>query len=51
MPTIFSNSKELLSLHSRLLDQLETRLAQWQTNDAIGDIFEKLAPYLKRYTT
>lgn len=47
LATVFSNSKELLKLHTGVLLQLEQRLANWEQEDGIGDLFARLAPFLK----
>eukprot|EP00051_Salpingoeca_urceolata_P027192 m.480365 g.480365 ORF g.480365 m.480365 type:complete len:1010 (+) comp21809_c0_seq1:681-3710(+) len=51
LSTIFSNSKELKSLHCDLLKQLQDLVEDWEESDGIGPTFARLAPVLKIYTT
>ncbi|XP_072256342.1 FYVE, RhoGEF and PH domain-containing protein 4 isoform X3 [Pyxicephalus adspersus] len=47
---IFSNIVSIHSFHSSfLLPELETRMRDWCNNPRIGDILQKLAPFLKMY--
>ncbi|KAM9313186.1 FYVE, RhoGEF and PH domain-containing protein 4 [Gastrophryne carolinensis] len=47
---IFSNITSIYSFHSSfLLPELEGRMREWSTNPRIGDILQKLAPFLKMY--
>ncbi|KAM5170310.1 FYVE, RhoGEF and PH domain-containing protein 4 isoform 2-T2 [Mantella aurantiaca] len=47
---IFSNILSIYSFHSSfLLPELEGRMREWSNNPRIGDILQKLAPFLKMY--
>ncbi|XP_075066422.1 FYVE, RhoGEF and PH domain-containing protein 4 isoform X2 [Mixophyes fleayi] len=47
---IFSNITSIYSFHSSfLLPALEDRMNEWSVSPRIGDIFQKLAPFLKMY--
>ncbi|XP_043944047.1 FYVE, RhoGEF and PH domain-containing protein 4 isoform X2 [Protopterus annectens] len=47
---IFSNISSINSFHSQfLLPALEKRMQEWDTTPRIGDILQKLAPFLKMY--
>uniref|UniRef100_A0A8C5R2F9 FYVE, RhoGEF and PH domain containing 3 n=1 Tax=Leptobrachium leishanense TaxID=445787 RepID=A0A8C5R2F9_9ANUR len=48
---IFSNISSIYCFHDKfLLPELKTRITQeWDTNPRIGDILQKLAPFLKMY--
>ncbi|XP_061418672.1 FYVE, RhoGEF and PH domain-containing protein 4-like [Lethenteron reissneri] len=47
---IFSNLPSIHSFHRDfLLPELEQRMQEWDTNPRIGDILQKLAPFLKMY--
>ncbi|XP_051885943.1 FYVE, RhoGEF and PH domain-containing protein 4-like isoform X2 [Pristis pectinata] len=47
---IFSNISSIYVFHSQfLLPELETRMNLWNTTPQIGDILQKLAPFLKMY--
>ncbi|XP_077308214.1 FYVE, RhoGEF and PH domain-containing protein 3 [Lithobates pipiens] len=48
---IFSNISSIYCFHGQfLLPELKTRITQeWSTNPRIGDILQKLAPFLKMY--
>ncbi|XP_029008723.1 FYVE, RhoGEF and PH domain-containing protein 4a isoform X4 [Betta splendens] len=47
---IFSNTSSIYAFHSGfLLPDLEKRMEQWQSNPRIGDILQKLTPFLKMY--
>ncbi|XP_075431016.1 FYVE, RhoGEF and PH domain-containing protein 3 [Ascaphus truei] len=48
---IFSNISSIYCFHGQfLLPELKTRITQeWNTNPRIGDILQKLAPFLKMY--
>ncbi|KAJ1110336.1 hypothetical protein NDU88_007689 [Pleurodeles waltl] len=48
---IFSNISSIYRFHGQfLLPELKTRITQeWSTNPRIGDILQKLAPFLKMY--
>ncbi|CAJ0938283.1 unnamed protein product [Ranitomeya imitator] len=48
---IFSNISSIYCFHCQfLLPELKTRITQeWNTNPRIGDILQKLAPFLKMY--
>ncbi|XP_038635865.1 FYVE, RhoGEF and PH domain-containing protein 4a isoform X3 [Scyliorhinus canicula] len=47
---IFSNISSIYTFHSQfLLPELETRMNLWNTTPQIGDILQKLAPFLKMY--
>ncbi|MFT7812560.1 FYVE, RhoGEF and PH domain-containing protein 4-like isoform X1 [Arapaima gigas] len=47
---IFSNISSIHTFHSQfLLPDLEKRMSQWDTTPRIGDILQKLTPFLKMY--
>uniref|UniRef100_A0A8C3X5N5 FYVE, RhoGEF and PH domain containing 3 n=1 Tax=Catagonus wagneri TaxID=51154 RepID=A0A8C3X5N5_9CETA len=48
---IFSNISSIYRFHGQfLLPELQTRITQeWDTNPRLGDILQKLAPFLKMY--
>ncbi|XP_012575965.1 PREDICTED: FYVE, RhoGEF and PH domain-containing protein 4 isoform X1 [Condylura cristata] len=47
---IFSNIASIHAFHSKfLLPELEKRMQEWDTTPRIGDILQKLAPFLKMY--
>ncbi|XP_058139012.1 FYVE, RhoGEF and PH domain-containing protein 4 isoform X3 [Dasypus novemcinctus] len=47
---IFSNISSINVFHSKfLLPELEKRMQEWETTPRIGDILQKLAPFLKMY--
>uniref|UniRef100_UPI00398E6179 FYVE, RhoGEF and PH domain-containing protein 4-like isoform X1 n=2 Tax=Pristiophorus japonicus TaxID=55135 RepID=UPI00398E6179 len=47
---IFSNISSIYTFHNQfLLPELETRMNLWTTTPQIGDILQKLAPFLKMY--
>ncbi|XP_029455888.1 LOW QUALITY PROTEIN: FYVE, RhoGEF and PH domain-containing protein 4 [Rhinatrema bivittatum] len=47
---IFSNTESINTFHSRfLLPELEKRMTEWESTPRIGDILQKLAPFLKMY--
>ncbi|MBZ3873464.1 FYVE, RhoGEF and PH domain-containing protein 4 [Sciurus carolinensis] len=47
---IFSNISSINAFHSKfLLPELEKRMQEWDTTPRIGDILQKLAPFLKMY--
>ncbi|XP_054686997.1 FYVE, RhoGEF and PH domain-containing protein 4 isoform X5 [Grus americana] len=47
---IFSNISSINVFHSKfLLPELEKRMQEWTTTPRIGDILQKLAPFLKMY--
>ncbi|XP_023572054.1 FYVE, RhoGEF and PH domain-containing protein 4 isoform X2 [Octodon degus] len=47
---IFSNISSIHAFHSKfLLPELEKRMQEWDTTPRIGDILQKLAPFLKMY--
>ncbi|XP_053574993.1 FYVE, RhoGEF and PH domain-containing protein 4 isoform X2 [Bombina bombina] len=47
---IFSNISSIHSFHSQfLLIELEKRMKEWSVSPRIGDILQKLAPFLKMY--
>ncbi|XP_077122769.1 FYVE, RhoGEF and PH domain-containing protein 4 isoform X1 [Ranitomeya variabilis] len=47
---IFSNILSIYSFHSSfLLPDLEDRMKEWSVSPRIGDILQKLAPFLKMY--
>ncbi|XP_038628750.1 FYVE, RhoGEF and PH domain-containing protein 3 [Tachyglossus aculeatus] len=48
---IFSNISSIYCFHGKfLLPELQTRITcEWNTNPRIGDILQKLAPFLKMY--
>ncbi|XP_022535329.2 FYVE, RhoGEF and PH domain-containing protein 4a isoform X3 [Astyanax mexicanus] len=47
---IFSNISSINAFHSQfLLPDLEKRMGEWETTPRIGDILQKLTPFLKMY--
>ncbi|XP_076848481.1 FYVE, RhoGEF and PH domain-containing protein 4a isoform X3 [Brachyhypopomus gauderio] len=47
---IFSNISSINAFHSQfLLPDLEKRMGEWQSTPRIGDILQKLTPFLKMY--
>jgi FYVE/RhoGEF/PH domain-containing protein 5/6 len=50
MAMILSNVGNLHMLNSELLKELETRMATWDNDPRLGDIFVKRAPFLKLYS-
>ncbi|XP_029463603.1 FYVE, RhoGEF and PH domain-containing protein 1 isoform X2 [Rhinatrema bivittatum] len=47
---IFSNICSIYCFHKQfLLPELEKRMQEWDSNPRIGDILQKLAPFLKMY--
>ncbi|XP_016047454.2 FYVE, RhoGEF and PH domain-containing protein 4 isoform X2 [Erinaceus europaeus] len=47
---IFSNISSIHAFHSKfLLPELEKRMQEWDRSPRIGDILQKLAPFLKMY--
>ncbi|XP_067998250.1 FYVE, RhoGEF and PH domain-containing protein 4 isoform X3 [Melanerpes formicivorus] len=47
---IFSNISSINAFHSKfLLPELEKRMQEWTATPRIGDILQKLAPFLKMY--
>ncbi|XP_041130054.1 FYVE, RhoGEF and PH domain-containing protein 1-like [Polyodon spathula] len=47
---IFSNICSIYRFHQQfLLPELEKRMQEWDSNPRIGDILQKLAPFLKMY--
>ncbi|KAG8429418.1 hypothetical protein GDO86_020233, partial [Hymenochirus boettgeri] len=47
---IFSNICSIYCFHQQfLLPELEKRMQEWDSNPRIGDILQKLAPFLKMY--
>ncbi|XP_061532863.1 FYVE, RhoGEF and PH domain-containing protein 4a isoform X2 [Phycodurus eques] len=47
---IFSNISSINTFHSQfLLPDLETRMGEWESTPRIGDILQKLTPFLKMY--
>lgn len=46
---IFSNVSHLLPIHQTLLEQLQTRLNQWNDSQCVGDILLKMAPFFRLY--
>ncbi|KAB0388195.1 hypothetical protein FD755_003151 [Muntiacus reevesi] len=47
---IFSNISSINAFHSKfLLPELEKRMQEWESTPRIGDILQKLAPFLKMY--
>ncbi|XP_063288802.1 FYVE, RhoGEF and PH domain-containing protein 1 isoform X1 [Pelobates fuscus] len=47
---IFSNICSIYCFHQKfLLPELEKRMQEWDSNPRIGDILQKLAPFLKMY--
>ena len=51
LQVIFGNVEQILDLNNNLLDQLRDRVANWSETQLLGDIFIKIAPFLKLYST
>ncbi|XP_071820059.1 epithelial cell-transforming sequence 2 oncogene-like [Apostichopus japonicus] len=47
---MFADANVLRSIHRSFLDELETRLAEWNSQQCVGDCFIKLQSKLKAYT-
>eukprot|EP01133_Synstelium_polycarpum_P021330 gene21330-25617_t len=47
---IFGHIEDLLTVNRELLNSIQDRMTTWFSNKRMGDIFLKLAPYLKMYT-
>ncbi|KAG8132185.1 hypothetical protein E2320_010063 [Naja naja] len=48
---IFSNISSIYQFHSQFfLPELKSRMEDWDSNPRIGDIIQKLAPFLKMYS-
>ncbi|XP_078064240.1 LOW QUALITY PROTEIN: FYVE, RhoGEF and PH domain-containing protein 1-like, partial [Mustelus asterias] len=48
--SIFSNICSIYCFHQQfLLPELERRMLEWESNPRLGDILQKLAPFLKMY--
>mmetsp|Transcript_16673 Transcript_16673/g.42641 ORF Transcript_16673/g.42641 Transcript_16673/m.42641 type:complete len:574 (+) Transcript_16673:163-1884(+) len=48
---IFSNIEDILSINEDILKALELRLADWNAQSCLGDVFLRLVPILKQYQT
>eukprot|EP01132_Coremiostelium_polycephalum_P002890 gene2890-3592_t len=48
--TIFSNIEIIFGVHKTFLSDFESRIEKWTDTQKIGDIFLKMAPYLRSYT-
>lgn len=47
---IFSNIEDILQMNTVLLHDLEERMESWSDGQCIGDLFVRLAPFLRIYT-
>jgi len=47
---IFGNLEHILIINRELLDSLRKRMEQWETNDSLGDVMNKLIPWLQLYS-
>ncbi|XP_042322287.1 FYVE, RhoGEF and PH domain-containing protein 2 isoform X2 [Sceloporus undulatus] len=48
---IFSNISSIYNFHAKFfLPELQKRMEHWETNPRIGDIIQKVAPFLKMYS-
>ncbi|EGG21050.1 pleckstrin domain-containing protein [Cavenderia fasciculata] len=47
---IFGHIEDLLTVNRELLCNIQDRMTTWKDNKKLGDIFLKLAPFLKMYT-
>lgn len=47
---IFSNLEDILQMNTVLLHDLEERMQAWSEAQCIGDLFVRLAPFLRIYT-
>ncbi|EFA85781.1 pleckstrin domain-containing protein [Heterostelium album PN500] len=47
---VFGHIEDLLTVNRELLNSIQDRMTTWYSNKKMGDIFLKLAPYLKMYT-
>jgi len=50
LEVIFSNIAEIRPINQMLLEDLQKRLESWSSTQKIGDVFQKLIPFLKTYT-
>ena len=48
---IFSNIGEIHDIHEKFLVRLEERVASWNSESTLGDLFIELAPELTAYNT
>lgn len=48
--SLFSNCKLILNVSKTLLEELETKMKNWNSRELIGEIFIKLVPWFKLYT-
>jgi len=48
---IFGNIKDIISINTLLLDDIEKRFDAWDRNKTVGDIIKKFCPFLRMYTT
>jgi len=49
--TIFSNIITIHGVNKKFLTDIESRLAEWDNNDCLGDVFKKMTPFFKMYTS
>jgi FYVE/RhoGEF/PH domain-containing protein 5/6 len=47
---MFGNMEHILIINKELLDALEKRMQQWEENQALGDVMNKLVPWLRLYS-
>lgn len=47
--TLFSNIEVLRNLHSKMLEQLQPRVVDWQDSSCIGDVFFENSKWIKLY--
>jgi len=47
--TLFSNIEALRNLHKPMLEQLKTRVIDWQDSSCIGDVFYENSKWIKLY--
>jgi RhoGEF domain/FYVE zinc finger/SOS1/NGEF-like PH domain len=46
---IFANIEDIRVINKELLEALEARMATWDNDTRVGDVFQKLVPFLKLY--
>ena len=49
--TIFSNVRDILAIHHKLMDELDQRVSSWSGDSLVGDLFLHLTPGMSIYNT
>ena len=49
--TIFSNVRDILAIHHKLMDELDQRVSSWSGDSLVGDLFLYLTPGMSIYNT